>query len=326
MRGINKPFKLEPVSKDYLWGGTKLNDEFNLGLQASPLAEAWMCSTHPDGQSLVNDTPLGDILKEHPEYLGIHPLAITGGKAELPILFKLIDATADLSVQVHPDDEYALTHEGSRGKSEMWYVIQAGNSSEIIYGFKDDVDPETVREAAKLGTIGEYLNHIPVHKDDVFFVESGIVHAIGAGCLVAEIQENSNITYRLFDYNRIDKYGNRRTCHVDKAIEVANLQAIGVPRQPLRVLKFKNGSASELLTRCKYFQVERLLLNTESKRLADYQTGSNSFHVLFCLEGCGILFGEQIMLNFFKGDCIFVPACSIPLQLHGKAQFLDVSS
>ena len=324
----NLPFLLTPAAKDYLWGGSRLNDDFAKGIELSPLAETWECSTHPDGQSRVAATgeTLGDLLAAHPEYLGTHPLATTGGRAELPILIKLIDACRDLSVQVHPDDAFAREHENSLGKTEMWYVLAAKKDAEIVYGFNRDMEPGELRRALRSGTVGNCLNHIPVHKDDLFYVEAGTVHAIGAGVLLAEIQENSNITYRLYDYDRIDRDGKKRELHVEKALRAARLSSSNTPRQPLRTLRYRKGCASELLCRCKYFQVERLLLNTELHRtLTDYRTGANSFHALLCTEGCGVLFGEGFMLNFFKGDCIFVPAESIPLKLHGRAQLLDVS-
>ena len=318
---------LKPAAKDYLWGGSRLNDDFNLALPVSPLAEAWMCSTHPDGTSRLaaTDAPLTGVLSAHPEFLGSHALQTTGGRAELPILIKLIDAKKDLSVQVHPDDEYAGKYEGQWGKTEMWYVLGARKDSELIYGFKRDVTADEVREKISAGTIGTLLNHVPVHKNDVFTVSPGTVHAIGAGCLVAEIQQSSNLTYRLYDYDRVDKRGNKRELHIEKALDVANLESSAVPRQPLRVLKYRPGYASELLTRCKYFQVERMLLDTENRKLAEFKTESNSFHALLCVDGCGVIFGEGVMLNFFKGDCVFVPADSIPLKLHGKAQLLNVS-
>lgn len=316
---------LTPSAKDYLWGGSRLNDDFNLGIPVSPFAEAWVCSTHPDGQSLVDGEQLGTVLRNNPSWLGTHVLATTDGRPELPILIKLIDAKQDLSVQVHPDDDYAIKHEGQWGKTEMWYVLAARKDSELIYGFMENMEQEQVRAMIEDGTIARHLNHIPVHKDDVFFIESGTVHAIGSGCLVAEIQESSNVTYRLYDYDRVDKWGNKRELHIDKALEVCNLCSSAAPRQPMRVLKYKNGSASELLTRCKYFQVERMLLNTENRMLAEFQTGSNSFHALLCVDGCGLLYGDGVMLPFFKGDCIFVPADSIKLKLHGKAQILNVS-
>jgi len=324
---MNIPFLLKLSAKDYLWGGSRLNDDFNYNVDSNPFAEAWLCSTHPDGESTsFNGVKLSEILRNNPEMLGSHPLLLTDGKNELPILIKLIDAKSDLSVQVHPDDEYAKKFEnGSWGKTELWYVLDAKPGSELIYGFCRDVTPSQVKESIINGTLIKLLNHVPVHKNDLFYIESGTVHAIGAGCLIAEIQQNSNLTYRLYDYDRVDKNGNRRDLHIEKALSVANLSSATAPRQPMRVINYNNGCASELLSRCKYFQVERILLNSEGRKLAKYKTGKNSFHVLLCIDGCGVLFGERFMLNFFKGDCIFIPADSIPLQLHGKAQILDVS-
>lgn len=321
------PFSLKPAAKDYLWGGSSLNDVFNLNIEISPFAEAWICSTHKDGESSTGDGKLlSDILKSHPEYLGTHPLNMTGGKAILPILIKLIDARQDLSVQVHPDDAYAKKHEnGSWGKTEMWYVLAAKQGAQLIYGFNRDVDGDRVREAVNNGSIGGLLNHVPVHKNDLFYIESGTVHAIGAGCLIAEIQQSSNVTYRLYDYNRTDKNGNKRELHIEKALEVAKLTSSFTPRQPMRTLNYKKGCASELLIRCKYFQVERLLLNTEGRKLAEFRTYDNSFHVLVIVDGCGNISWDGGMLNFFKGDCIFVPAESISMCLHGQSQILNVS-
>ena len=327
----NVPFLLQPAAKDYLWGGSRLNDDFGKNINMQPLAETWECSTHPDGPSVVasgdyQGMTLAEVLKNRPEFLGTHPLQITGGRAELPILVKFIDAKKDLSVQVHPDDDYAKKNENSLGKSEMWYVLDAQHDAKLVYGFNQDVTEAAVRTSIEEGTIEKYLNHVPVHKNDLFFIEAGTVHAIGAGALVAEIQENSNLTYRLYDYKRIDKNGKERELHIDKAMEVANLKSSATPKQPMRVLKYRRGWASELLTRCKYFQVERQLLNTEILReLTDFKTEINSFHVLLCTEGCGVLSGDSFVLNFFKGDCIFVPANSIPLKLHGKAQLLNIS-
>ena len=328
MAAVNLPFALTPASKDYLWGGSRLNDDFGLGLPSQPLAEAWVCSTHPDGTSTVPTTnqPLTDVLEKNPEYLGTHPLSITCGKPELPILIKLIDAKQNLSVQVHPDDEYAKQYEGQWGKTEMWYVLGARPESSLIYGFNRDVSKAEVRNAVEDGTVEKLLNYVPVHTGDLFFIEPGTVHAIGAGCLIAEIQQSSNLTYRLYDYGRVGKDGKQRELHLDKALDVARLQGSSSPRQPMRVLKYRRGCASELLSRCKYFQVERLLLNTETqRRLVDIQTSENSFHALLCVDGCGSISGERFMLNFFKGDCVFVPAESIPLKLHGKAEILNVS-
>ena len=321
---------LTPAFKDYLWGGSRLNDDFGKNIASFPLAETWECSTHPDGPSrLLTGEDLRAVIAAHPEYLGSHSLQTTGGKPELPILIKLIDAKQDLSVQVHPDDDYAREYEGQWGKTEVWYILAARKNAQLIYGFNQDVNAAQVREAVENGTIGTLLNHVPVHKDDLFFIQAGTVHAVGAGCLVAEIQQSSNLTYRLYDYDRVDRYGHKRELHIDKALSVARLSSSTAPRQPMHVLRYRSGYASELLTRCKYFQVERVLLNTETQRdLVSFQTGPNSFHALLCTDGCGNISwtaGGKDGINFFKGDCIFVPAESVELKLHGKAQLLNVS-
>lgn len=328
----HSPFLLQPAGKDYLWGGSRLRDEFSKEVDMEPLAETWECSTHPDGTSVVANGEfkgqlLSEVLKAHPELLGEHLRIKDSYQGELPVLIKLIDAKKDLSVQVHPDDTYAREHEnGSLGKTEMWYVVDATKDAKLVYGFYHDMEKETLKNSLAEGTVEKYLRKVPIQKDDVFYIEAGTVHAIGAGALIAEIQESSNLTYRLYDYNRVDRDGKARELHIDKALDVANLKSSAEPRQPMRVLKYKKGVATEFLCRCKYFEVERVLLNTERTRsMAEFRTNSNTFQVLLCVDGCGILFDENLPINFFKGDCMFVPADSKPLKLHGKAQLLKVS-
>lgn len=321
-----KPFLLRPSGKDYLWGGRRLNDEFTRNVNMDPLAETWECSTHPDGPCYVvggefDEWTLAEVLRAHPEYLGTRHR----GEGELPILIKFIDAKKDLSIQVHPTDEYASIHEnGQRGKTEMWYVLDAAKGAKLVYGLCRDIDPETLRRSIQDGTIEKYLQKVAIQKDDVFFIESGTIHAIGAGALVAEIQENSNLTYRLYDYDRVDKNGRKRPLHVEKALEAANLKGTADPRQPIRVLKYRQGVARELLCRCRYFEVHRMLVNTERRQLVHYRADELSFRVLLCVGGCGTIgYGkEQILV--YKGDCIFLPANSEMLTLHGQMQFLDV--
>ena len=278
-----KPFLLKPAGKDYLWGGSRLKDDFSKDIDLTPLAETWECSTHPDGISTVasgalKGQPLSEVLKAHPEYLGTHPSRNKIRDGELPILIKLIDARKDLSVQVHPDDEYARIHEhGSLGKTEMWYVLDAAKDAQLVYGFYRDMDREKLRKSLQEGTVEKYLQKVKIEKNDVFYIEAGTVHAIGAGALIAEVQENSNLTYRLYDYNRLDKAGKARELHIEKALEVADLKGSAEPRQPMRVLKYKRGYASEFLCRCRYFQVERVLINTEKcRKMADFCTDSSS--------------------------------------------------
>ena len=324
-----RPFLLQSACKEALWGGQKLKEHFGKQADLDNIAESWECSTHPEGPSTVTTGEhkgmlLTEVLQKYPEYLGTHPRS----KGELPILVKFIDARQKLSVQVHPDDEYARNKEGELfGKTEMWYVLDAAKDAKLVYGFYHDMDKKKLRHSIENGTVEKYLQKVPVHRDDVFFIEAGTVHAIGAGALIAEIQENSNLTYRLYDYNRRDKQGKLRELHVDKALDVVDLRRSSEPRQPLRVLKYQRGWASELLCRCQYFQVERMLLNTESCReMADFYTDKNSFQVLLCTSGCGLLlYGGSGVLQFFKGDCIFVPAGSVPLKIHGSAQMLKVT-
>lgn len=325
---LNKPFLLKPAGKSYLWGGSRLNDDFSKGIDMAPLAETWECSTHPDGPSTIASGEfqgllLPNVLKAHPEFLGSH----SGADGELPILIKFIDAKENLSVQVHPDDVYAREHEnGQLGKTEMWYVVDAAKDAHLIYGLRHNVTAEKLRGRIENGTLEKYLQKVPVKKNDLFYIEAGTIHAIGAGALIAEIQENSNLTYRLYDYDRADKNGSKRELHVEKALQVANLKVSVEPKQPPRVLQYRQGCATELLCRCQYFEVRRMLINTERcRQMVLFQADSVSFRVLLCIDGCGCIYlGEDEVLTFFKGDCIFVPANSINLRIHGMAQFLDV--
>ncbi len=324
---LNTPFLLRPVGKDYLWGGNRLNDDFSKGIDKSPLAETWECSTHPSGISVVSSGEyagkmLNEVLRENPGMMGRH----ANEKGELPILIKLIDAGKDLSIQVHPDDKYAAVHEnGALGKTEMWYVLDAAPGAEIIYGFQKDTSKEEVMKALKDGKLEALLRRVPIAKNQVFYVSPGTIHGISHGALLAEVQESSDITYRLYDYERIDKNGKKRPLHIEKALEVMNYKSTESPKQPIRVLKYTRGCATEILNRCKYFQTERVLINTE--RIREYMEFSElaeTFQVLLCTDGCGVMHAGDTVLDIFKGDCIFVPAGDEVIRLHGMAQFLKV--
>lgn len=325
------PFLLAPVGKDYLWGGNRLNTEFGKNIEMSPLAETWECSTHPDGVSIVasgefRGTPLDQLIENNPGILGTRHIK----SKRLPILVKFIDAKQNLSVQVHPSDKYAAEREnGQLGKSEMWYIVNADKQAGIVFGFNRDMDEQTIKQSIDNGNIEKYLHHIPVKQNEVYFIDAGTVHAIGAGCLIAEIQENSNLTYRLYDYNRTDKNGKKRELHTDKALDVLKYCSSTNLRQPMRVLYYKKGYASELLCRCKYFEVSRMLVNTEVLRSTiNFQSDSLSFRVLMCLDGCGSIRFDQDgtieWIDYYKGDTIFVPANSVVCKIHGKSQFLDI--
>lgn len=318
------PLLLKPSGKDYLWGGNRLKTVFSKKIDMNPLAETWECSTHPDGPSVVatgdfSGMTLAEVLKEHPQYLGTH--SQTNG--ELPILIKFIDAEKDLSVQVHPNDEYAREHEHQNGKTEMWYVLDAKPGASLVCGFAHDVTREQLQKAVETGTLAKYLQKVDVHKGDVFFIPAGTIHAIGAGALIAEIQESSNVTYRVYDYNRVDKNGKKRELHFDKAMEVLDMQSGKEVRQKPRMVRYYPGCSRELLCRCRYFETERIQV---SKGFS-FSVLNTSFQVLLCLEGNGGLEAgdeQERPLRFSKGDCIFLPAGIGRCHVIGETTLLKV--
>lgn len=317
-----KSFLLKPSGKDYIWGGTRLKRQFYKELPLQPLAETWECSVHPDGPSYaasgeLKGWPLPDVLAAYPEYLGTSPSVRGGG---LHILVKLIDAKDRLSVQVHPDDGYAFEHEGGQeGKTEMWYVLDAEPGAKLVFGLNRMMTPEHLRTCLERGTVESCLRWVPVQKNDVFYIPAGTIHAIGSGVLVAEIQQSSNLTYRLYDYGRLGKDGRPRQLHVDKALDVADLSGSMNPRQPMRVLRYRRGFAEESLCKCPYFQVERCLLNGEGVALPSQP---ESYRVLLCLEGAACFCEGDEILHFHKGDTLFIPATAEELELSGGAEFL----
>lgn len=324
---MRTPFLLKPSGKDYLWGGRRLKDDFGKECECSPLAETWECSTHPEGECIVaggeyQGESLRSVLENHPDYISEN----LSSDDIFPLLIKLIDANQDLSVQVHPDDDYARMYEnGARGKTELWYVLDAKKDATIYYGFRKDTGRNEVEAALAAGTIENLLQSVPVKKGDIFFVEPGTIHAIGAGVLIAEVQTNSNLTYRLYDYERLDGNGKKRKLHIKKGLDVLNYQSSLTPRQPLRVLHYKPGCAMEQLFRSSHFVAERMLLNTKRRsNLPSFQTDQHSFQVLLCVDGCGSLLCRDIHIEIFKGDCIFIPANSVPYQLHGQMELLRV--
>ena len=314
--------KLKPVGKDYLWGGDRLNTEYKKNIPLSPLAETWECSVHPDGPSTVvggvyDGMTLAEVLEEHPEYMGTK---IPEGQ-EFPILVKFIDAKKDLSVQVHPDDAYAREYEHQNGKTEMWYVLDAEPGAHLIYGFEHPVTEEILRQAVEEGTLDKHLHKQYVKKGDVVFVPAGTVHGIGAGILVAEIQESSNVTYRVYDYNRVDKNGKKRELHFDKAVRVMNMEALTEKQESSRMVQYEPGCAREILRTCKYFETERIHVQP----ICGFEVKDASFQVILCLEGHGILRdGEGNQVSFEKGDCLFLPAGSGRCRIQGNTEVLKI--
>lgn len=314
--------KLFPAGKDYLWGGKRLKEEYGKKLPYDPLAETWECSVHPDGKSVVVNgkyagRTLKDVLDKHPEYLG----SKNEKDREFPILIKFIDACRNLSVQVHPDDEYARMHENQNGKTEMWYVVDAEEGASLIYGFAHSVTADRLQKAIKEGTLMKHLQKIPVKKGDVYYVPAGTVHGLGAGIIVAEIQESSNLTYRVYDYDRIDKNGKKRPLQFEKAIEVMDMNASPVIRQKQRTIHYYPGCSRELLCRCEYFETERIQMT----KGMSFSVLDSSFQVLLCLEGEGEVESsdcDQKPVRFAKGDCLFIPSGAGRCHILGEAVIL----
>ncbi len=307
--------KLNPVFKDYLWGGTKLRDEYGFESNLDKLAEGWMLSCHKDGENIISNgefagKSLTDVIKNNTDYLGEN-----GKKFEyFPILIKLIDAKNDLSVQVHPDNEYALRVEKEYGKTECWYILDCDEGAELIYGFNREITSEEFKEKITDNTFLETVNKVKVKKGDLFFIEAGTLHAIGKGILLAEIQQNSNTTYRVYDYGRLGTDGKPRELHVEKAIDVTKCVPPTRSTDPEGELKTYNGYSSQLLTQCDLFNVEKISVSTEYRGTAD----NSSFISVLVTDGCGKM--DNITIN--KGDSLFIPAGYGEFKVTGKTELI----
>ena len=268
------------------------------------IAESWEVSVHPDGLSGCEGGTLAQYLKENPD-------AVDQAGSPFPVLVKYIDAKNNLSVQVHPNDEYAQAHEGDNGKTEMWYIVQADNGAGIYCGFKCDTTKEEFLRKVQDGTVEELLNFISVKAGDCFLIKAGTVHAIGAGCVICEVQQSSNVTYRVYDYNRRDAQGNLRPLHIEKAVEVIDFNAF---RDETGGTAFSlcAGGKSRLLTECKYFRCRELLLDGDYTEKAE-----RSFIAINAIEGNGEIDGRE----FVSGDSFFVPFGS-QFTVRGKAKFI----
>lgn len=317
------PLKLKAACKDYLWGGTRLRTEYHQKSDADKVAESWELSCHRDGPSVVaNGEFAGLTLPEYFERAGKEVLGTNCEKfPDFPILIKLIDAKERLSVQVHPDNEYARTHEGGFGKTEMWYVVDCEKGAGMYYGFDHAIPKEEFRKRIEDNTLLEALNRVEVHQGDVLFIESGTLHAIGAGILVAEIQQNSNLTYRVYDYGRIGKDGKPRELHIEKAIDVAKRERPSRPVGPQGKPEQLEGCTRTLLASCEYFTVYRMTVSD-----AEFTAEAKSFHSILCLDGdATLLAGGKPLLTFRKGDSVFVPAGMGAYSVRGRCEILHTA-
>ena len=314
-------FRLQPAFKDYLWGGTRLKTDFGFQTDLDPVAEGWMLSCHKDGENMVLNGPfqgktLAEALKTlGPDALGAH----CHKKSEFPILIKLIDAKQNLSVQVHPDDAYARRVEGEPGKTECWYILDCTNGAELIYGFKNSIDRAEFRRRIEDNTFLEVVNHVKVHKGDFFFIESGTLHAIGGGILLAEIQQNSNTTYRVYDYGRVGADGKPRALHTEKALDVTVTAPPTHTGRPEGEKERHDGFTSQLLTACDLFTVREVEVSGVYSGAAD----ETSFVSLLITEGEGRLEAESETFGLKKGDSLLLTANSGPFCVCGQLKLLE---
>lgn len=284
------PLTFTPVFKDYIWGGRNFQTKLGRALPPGIVAESWEISGHPSDPTTVNNGPLsGKTLLEVLELLGLD-LVGTRSQAMLqrgkfPLLIKLLDANQPLSVQVHPDDDYAATHEdGELGKTEMWYILEAQPGARLIYGLKPGVTPESFRQSLEAGHLELCLHELPVKPGDAVFIPAGSVHAIMDGILLAEIQQNSDTTYRVYDWNRVGPDGKSRPLHIDKALEVINFTQVEPGPYAPQLVEETGFLKREMITACPYFNVERVIF-TEAGAAFTGNTAGQTFEIWGTMSG-----------------------------------------
>ncbi len=299
------PLVLKPVLKDYLWGGTKLKDVYHKKTDCARVAESWELACHAEGTSIIENGPYAG--KSFREYLFAEGKCVLGtGMEALPLLVKIIDTADSLSIQVHPDGAYAAMCEGGQdGKTELWYIMDCAPGASLYYGFKKEISKEEFKRQAEDGTITEVLNRVPVKKGDTFLIAPGVVHAIGKDMTVAEIGTNSNITYRIYDFGRVDAQGKPRDLHIEKAADVLDFV-----RPTICALKNT--------LNCGAFEIERIDV------AGDWQlrAGVDSFHHLLCVDGGAALSYPKGRIDIPLGTSVFVPAGMGAYTLFGNAVLL----
>lgn len=316
------PMKLSYVPKEIIWGGNKLKHIYNKSADFEKIAESWELTVRDDGMSYVTNGEFnGKSLKE---VLTLYPDFIYEGfnDGNFPLLIKFIDAADDLSVQVHPNDDYAALKEGSLGKTEMWYIVDADDEASLIYGLADGVTRDEFINALYGKPDEKLFNKIPVKKGDVFFIPAGQIHAICHGTLIAEIQQNSNVTYRIYDYDRPGLDGNPRELHVSQAIDTVKVYTSDEIEKLLfdgSEKRRKDLTAGKVICDSKYFRVTLLRQETESTFAVD----EKSFASLLFTDAenarvtcCGVT------VTAAKGDCIYIPAGSGNVTVKGNCEVL----
>jgi mannose-6-phosphate isomerase len=313
------PLQFAPILKDRIWGGTKLQSVLNKPIISDNTGESWEISTVEGDVSVVSNgilagKSLNELIDSNPEDLLGTDVYKRFGK-QFPLLFKYLDAREDLSIQVHPNDELAKKRHNSFGKTEMWYVLQADENARIIVGFKENSNANEYLENLKNKTLLSILDDVKVKEGDVFFLETGTVHAIGAGLVIAEIQQTSDITYRLYDFDRVDSQGNSRDLHVDLALEAINYNKIETKKSYNKTLNQSNAAVD-----CPYFTTNFLPLDGK----VEVKKTGKTFTVYMCVEGSFEIESNNIKFLYKKGDTVLIPAALKSFILNGKASILEI--
>ncbi len=313
------PILLDGVIVPTIWGGTKLHKMYKKGCGKFSIGEIWELSVQCRRQCRIKNGPLaGQTLNEFIVRCGNDVVYSEYDGANFPLLVKFIDATNKLSVQVHPDDTYAFEHEHSAGKNELWYIVSAEPNAEIVYGLKSQYTCSQLEQAINTGQLDGMLNRVKVKRGDVFYVPAGLVHAIGQGIIIAEIQQNSNLTYRLYDYDRRDENGNKRELHIEKALgAIKHYNSSEITK-----LQFERTSEHidlEILTDNRYFTIQRV------SRDSVYTGPNDRFHSLLCIEGSGYIIYDSTRYDFSAGDCWFIPAKCNAYKLTGNFIILKIT-
>lgn len=322
-----KPFKLSPAFKDYIWGGSKLKTEYKKNTPFDRTAESWELSCHKNGESTIDGGEFdGQTLSSVIQSFRNKGIDIVGKNAShfdrFPVLIKLIDAKADLSVQVHPDDAFAQTHEnGSYGKTEVWYVAEAEPGAKLVYGLNRDMTKDAFLHAVQNNTLTEYLNFVPAKPGDVFFVKSGTIHAIGSGLFICEIQQNSDTTYRVYDWGRTGADGKPRELHVEKASNVSRLQKETKTNFAPDLLSDENGVQIFEVASCDCFTAKKYTSETE----VTLTVTEDSFLSLTFLSGNGSICADGETQPFRKGDTFFFAAQNAEISVSGTCSFLKTT-
>lgn len=315
------PLKFQPILKDKIWGGTKLAEQFNKPSNSKQLGESWEISTVPGDVSKVingklNSQNLQDLLELYKgDLIGDKNYKRFGN--DFPLLIKFIDAKQDLSIQLHPDDELAKARHNSFGKTEMWYVMQADNDANLIVGFNQKMDKETYLKHLNEKTLTKILNFDKVKEGDTYFIEAGRVHAIGAGVLLAEIQQTSDVTYRVYDWDRKDAQGNERELHNDIAIDAFKFDM----KNDFRVDYTKEKNKVNNMVSCPFFTTNFIELDSNIKKENPY----DSFLIYMCVDGKVEVLTEDTKEIIQKGETILIPASVKDFKLNThNAKLLEV--